>query len=300
MSVKLIPQKINNYPKELTEYFHKMSISSQYDIIGSSHYKNFIYNNDYDLNEYLKIKDTPSVLNNLYKIFLQKFIEANENPNQFITDFKCGEIKEPLRWNINTMKKGYQIIDNKKITFQECLLMNSTIKLDEVVFINGMATEITNNYFFKIGKQKLDTEIDIKKSLNEDFNKLIKEGKYFKALKRKASIYQFTHKNKLPKSLMDLFNSDDGRLYKTISDVNLIILLLALKGHKPTREQIINNLQFIKYFCSKITKFDLQFVSTDIDKICKITNNSTMIKNLEKLSNNLNKILNKDAKTVFK
>jgi hypothetical protein len=161
MSVKLIPQKINNFPKELTEYFHKMSISSSYDIIGSSHYKNFIYNNDYDLNEYLKIKDTPSVLNNLYKMFLQKFIDADKNPDQFITDFKCGEInEETIRWDINSMKKGYQQIGNKKITFQECLLMNSTIKLDEVIFLNGMVTEITNNYFLKVGQQKTERIIN--------------------------------------------------------------------------------------------------------------------------------------------
>ena len=152
--VKLEEQKLNNYPKELQDYFHKMSITSDFDIIGSAHYKNFAYTNDYDLNENFKTENNPKVLNNLYKLFLNKFTEAEKDPNQLITDFKCGELNgESVRWNYDNMKKGYQIIKNKKITFQECLLMDSTIKLDEVVFINGLASEITNNYFLKIGSK---------------------------------------------------------------------------------------------------------------------------------------------------
>ena len=36
-------------------------------------------------------KHTSTVLNKLYENFLNKFIEAEKDPNQFICDFKCGE-----------------------------------------------------------------------------------------------------------------------------------------------------------------------------------------------------------------
>jgi hypothetical protein len=298
--VKLEEQKLNNYPKELQDYFHKMSITSDFDIIGSAHYKNFAYTNDYDLNENFKTENNPKVLNNLYKLFLNKFTEAEKDPNQLITDFKCGELDgESIRWNYDNMKKGYQIINNKKITFLECLLMDSTIKLDEVVFINGLATEITNNYFIKIGNlgnYKQNTKDDIIKMLEESYDECIKEKKYFKALKRKFSIYQIKHPNQIQKKLLLLLNSNDGRLYKVISDLKLIILLLEFKGKKPTREQIINNLQTIKFFNSKITKFNLQFVANDIDRISTMTDKKSMIKNLEKLVDKLNTILNVDVK----
>ena len=65
----LSEQTINDYPEELQKYFHQMSISSEFEIIGSSHYKNFLYSNDFDLNEYYKAKETPHVLNKLYKNF---------------------------------------------------------------------------------------------------------------------------------------------------------------------------------------------------------------------------------------
>ena len=35
-----------------------------------------------------------------YKNFKKKFIEAQNNPNVFIIDFKCGMFRgEPVRWN---------------------------------------------------------------------------------------------------------------------------------------------------------------------------------------------------------
>lgn len=47
---------LNNYPDELQDLFHFMSISSNFDILGSSQYKNFIFNSDYDLNDHYKSK----------------------------------------------------------------------------------------------------------------------------------------------------------------------------------------------------------------------------------------------------
>ena len=296
----LTTQKISDYPEELQNYFHQMSISSEFEIIGSSHYKNFLYSNDYDLNEYYKAKDTPQVLNKLHNNFLEMFEEAQKNPNQYITDFKCGKIgEEPIRWNYENLKNGYQKINNKKYLFTECLLMDSTIKLDEVVFINGLASEITNNYFLKIGSKgnsKKNTKNEIIKMLKQNYEECIEEKKYFKALKRKFSIYQIRHPNKIPKTLLSILNSNSGRLYKTVNDLKLIILLLELKGRKPNHEMIINNLQSIKYYASKITKYKLDFLSNEIDRICEMKSEKNMIHQLEILADKLNNMLNNDVK----
>jgi len=296
----LTTQKISDYPEELQNYFHQMSISSEFEIIGSSHYKNFLYSNDYDLNEYYKAKDTPQVLNKLHNNFLEMFEEAQKNPNQYITDFKCGKIgEEPIRWNYENLKNGYQKINNKKYLFTECLLMDSTIKLDEVVFINGLASEITNNYFLKIGSKgnsKKNTKNEIIKMLKQNYEECIEEKKYFKALKRKFSIYQIKHPNKISKTLLSILNSNSGRLYKVVNDLKLIILLLELKSRKPTMNMIINNLQSIKYYASKITKYKLDFLSNEIDKICEMKSEKNMIHQLEILADKLNNVLNSDVK----
>jgi hypothetical protein len=103
----------------------------------------------------------------------------------------------------------------------------------------------------------------------------------------------------MSKQLLHLFNSDDGMLYKVINDLNLVILLLDLKGKKPTMEMILNNLQNIKYFASKIVKFKIDFITNDIDKICNIKNIKSIIHSLEILSDKLSKILNKDVKKLL-
>ena len=296
--IKLKIQRKHDFSNELQNYFKSMSITSEYELIGSSHYKNFIYNNDYDLNEYNNIKNTSNNLHKLYMNFLEKFKNIQNNPNAYITDFKCGEYKNvPIRWNYKSMLKGYQILNDQKILFEDCLRMNATIKLDEIVIINGLFTEITNNYFLFKHNNKNESKNEIIRNLSNNYNELIHEGKYFKALKRKASIYQINHKNKIQKTMLNILNSDDGRLYKCINDLHLLIILLELKEkHRPSLQMIMNNLQSIKYFCSKITKFNVSNVSNDIDKIVLLKDKLKIIKSIIELIDKLNTTLNKDAK----
>ena len=42
-------------------------------------------------------------------------------------------------------------------------------------------------------------------------------------------------------------------------------------------DMIINNLQSIKYYASKITKYKLGFLSNEIDKICETKSEKNMI-----------------------
>jgi hypothetical protein len=132
--------------------------------------------------------------------------------------------------------------------------------------------------------------------LKQNYEECIEDKKYFKALKRKFSIYQIRHPNKIPKTLLSILNSNSGRLYKVVNDLKLIILLLELKDRKPNHEMIINNLQSIKYYASKITKYKLEFLSNEIDKICEMKNEKNMIHQLEILADKLNNVLNSDVK----
>ncbi len=52
-------------------------------------------------------KDYPSIL---LSLFQKKYKKAEEDPNIFITDFKCGEIDNiPLRWDKESIKTGKQL-----------------------------------------------------------------------------------------------------------------------------------------------------------------------------------------------
>jgi hypothetical protein len=119
---------------------------------------------------------------------------------------------------------------------------------------------------------------------------LIGEKRYFKALKRLFSIQ--TLENRPSAKLIDLFNSDLGRLYKVISDINTIIQLFEQTFKTCSLDKIISNLQIIKYSASKIVSVNVNFVTSEIDSICKLRNTTKIKNKLEKLSEMLQKILN--------
>ena len=300
---KLKIQKDNDFPQELQKLFHFMDISSNFKLIGSSQYKNFLYSSDYDLNDYFKSNNTTNVLQNLHNEFKNKFKEAKLNPNMYITDFKCGQVsdKEPIRWNYKNIMKGYQLINKKRYNFIDCIMQKSIMKMDLIVFVNNIAVEITDNYFITIkNKSNFDKHDEDKnnsiKRLVIDYNQLIDEKRYFKAIKRLFSIQ--TIEGKPSKKLIDLFNSDLGRLYKCISDINTIILLLEQKFRNVPMNKIINNLQIIKYSLTKITDCNAD-KSIEIDNICKLKSKLEMKRKLESLVNQLNEKLNINCKSYL-
>jgi hypothetical protein len=297
--IKLESHKLSDYPQEIENIFHFLSISSNYFLIGSASYKNFLYSSDYDLNERYKAKDTETVLNKLYENFKEKFKVAKENPDYFIIDFKCSETNdgEPIRWGYGDIMKGYQTINNKRYNFTDCLLQKGVMKLDMIVCVNGVFTEVTDNYFVTIGKHKNyndQSKKEIIQNLILDYNEQIEDKKYMKALKRLFSIQAI--EGKPSKKLIDLMNSDSGRLYKTISDINTTIVLIEQTFKPVSLNKIKHNLQLIKYFSSKITTINSEFITKDIDNICETVSSKVKLKNgLEKLVNKLNGVLNKSV-----
>jgi hypothetical protein len=162
--------KLSDFPQQIQDIFHFLSISSNYFLVGSADYKNFLYSSDYDLNERYKANDTQTVLNILYDNFKEKFELAMKDPDMFIIDFKCGEDdkSESIRWTYKDMMNP-----KLKDKFMNCLVQKSTMKLDMIIFVNNSAVEITDNYFLTIGKHNNSdnqTKNDTLKSLVDDYN----------------------------------------------------------------------------------------------------------------------------------
>ncbi len=303
MSVKLKQQKTKDFNQDIQDVFHTLSISSKFELVGSSSYKDLLYNSDYDLTEAFKAKDTRAVLEKLTECFQEKFKIAKNSPDEYITDFKCGEIDgEPIRWNYKNMMNGYQTVKGKKIEFEDCLLMNSIVKLDMVVFINEFPNEFSNFYVLNIGNNESIgsnwTKQDVIKRLEDEYKELVKEKNYFKALKRLFSVEIL--KNKPSAKLLKLFNSDLGRLYKTITDLNIIILLLDQSFKHISLQRIRDSLQMIKQFASKISSVNVQFLSDEFDNLCTINSHISIIIKIEIIIVHLNDILNRSVKPFIK
>ena len=260
------------------EAFHLLSVNGSYRLIGGKRIRNLLYSNDYDLNESFNVMDNKKVLEKLYDHYLCIFNKCYHDKDYYILDFKCGHTQDdqPIRWSYDDMKKGYQTINNKKYRFVDCLMQkDNSVKLDAIYILDGEPLDITNNYFINIVSnkdeltEKHQMSVDkIVKELDEKMNAQIKEGNYFKALKRLMSKEIISQK--IDVNLLHFLNSDYGRFYKTIHDLN-VLLLLYENNFKPISTLfILNNLERIKEFTSQITYFNIEHI---LDKINYIVQN---------------------------
>ena len=277
----------NDYTDELNKNFNLISITKNYKIIGSSVNKLIEYHSDYDLNEYIESKKYEKIYNR-FKIIFKK---AKLDKNVFITDFKCGEINnEPIRWSYDDIIKGYK--DN--VSFIEALKNPKVCKLDIIVLIDNKLTEITNNYFFIKDEEPIHVKME---SLKNDYEKLINEGNYMKALKRLYSINKITNKaNKLNKVILQILNSDLGLLSKCRSDLDIVLLYIDNKWRPYDVNVVLHNLQLIKYELSGVI-MENNFSS----KIDNIKNNDNLINSIKNIRDIIyNYINNEIFKEFFK
>ena len=287
-------RNIKDFNNNLTSLFSVLGISGKYKIIGSSNIKNIRYNSDYDLESQFEVQDKnpESIYKKIYQHFKDIFISASKDPNQFIIDLKCGvdSSGEPIRWKKNNILNG----EDK---FIEALKQKSTIKLDLVYLLNGSFTEISDNYYLKVGNCtnfEKPTKKNIKKSVEEDYNTLIQNGNYYKALKRRFILNKLGGKKN--DKLIEFFNSSIGILNKAKSDIDTLIILFEQSFRPVKLDDIRNALQQIKQNLSYNLELDL---SSEIDAICKIKNRNEMEKVLVEVRTVLNNYINARAKKDF-
>lgn len=237
---------------ENKDIFAFLSIDGEQNLVGSRADKNIKYTADYDLKEKKTFKKTADVYFHIFNLFRDKFKEALENPNIWITDFKCGMFRgQPIKWNKVEMKRGYKNIDGYKILFTDCLQQNSIIKLDIIgIDKDHNITEYSDIYKIKVGDLNLTqnepNSEDEKNSFLTDFYGKVKYKKYFKALRRLYN-YAIVIKNKtLQNDLISIFNSSLGEDYKIMNDLNTLLMLLEQKFKPVDRNIILTHLKMMK------------------------------------------------------
>lgn len=289
----LTKRRITEFSQKLQNIFNFLSVSRKYRVVGSSALKEIKYNADYDLNELFeeKISDKNAVLNKLYEIFKKKFETAKKNPNIFITDFKCGENSdgEPLRWSYKDMMNGTKMLENGiLVSFQDCLLMKATIKMDVIALIDGQFIEFSDNYFLKIGDDgnffPHDMEPDhLMNTIRYDYEFYMRSARnYFKALKRLFAYYKMEgegkNEAKLDK-LVEFFNTETGLNYKLLSEIKTIQDVINQDFRIPELSDIRTNIRLI---LERLKGQDA--VRKILTSTLKITNKKSILQYLEKAS----------------
>lgn len=215
--------------------------------IGSSANPHIKYASDIDLQE---MNDTEAFFPTVLHKFQEKFIKAENNPNIFITDMKCGMFRGlPLRWDKHDIRRGFKIIDGLTIHFVNCLQQKSIIKMDIIALVNGIFTEFSNNYYFTFPDGFSTMPVQGNKLVDVmfmEFQNKMKDKKYFKALKRLYSFFKLNKNKKMQDNLIHFFNSDVGKLNYQINGLQIMEEVIGNSFRRVKKSDIVHNLLVIK------------------------------------------------------
>jgi hypothetical protein len=230
---KQIPQSLYPYVKVL-----KFSPKSPIKLMGSSGLKSQQYFSDYDLFSTVDKTDCEKIYRRLLTILknTSKWVQNPlGNPEMYFIEFKL-QTKDG---------KKLRRLDKFKL-FCEYFKNVDFIKLDFVIRLENRFIELSIIYSF--GKQ--DKIEDYKSSLNKDIRELMKEGKYYKVLKRIFSMRAKEPKNPdRDRRLIQLtrfFNSEYGKMYQDVSNLRAIETLSKQYKDELTKRKIEQNLKDLK------------------------------------------------------
>lgn len=278
-------KEVEDFPKAEQKIFSFLHLGGIQRIVGTTPIEQIKYTTDYDLFSYDKFENEPQVYELVYKMFKEKFNNAYSNPNLWITDFKCGNVKTiPIRWSREDINAGYKIIDDVRYDFTTCLQQKSMIKMDILSLINGILNEFSEVYFISFGKNQnyfseLSTKKELAKMVYSDALEYKEKGKYYKSLKRLFAYLRLNetkNKGRINK-LLKWFNSPVGKLATLKGDLEELELLIN-QNFRPVSEDIIKNQ--LKYIQDNVPENYKQLLGHLID-----------IQSLPKLTEGINQVM---------
>ena len=147
-----------------------------------------------------------------------------------------------IRWTPAEILKGSKKLrDGRTYTLEEAIQSPTITKLDITAYVNPERfVELSIIYVFKQNGKTLNedpSENSVTNSLRESIISLEHDKSYFKMAKRIYSLAGVVGNSKAQRKLARLFNSDVGRLYSIVSDLDTISQLYE-QGHKPDERRI--------------------------------------------------------------
>jgi len=135
-----------------------------------------------------------------------------------------------VRWTPDDVLKGKITLRNNRVmTLQEAFVSPTIIKLDAIGYIQSSRFVDFSIIYLLKNKGKAINNVDTKNeiwAIKQDLLYYLASNNYYKASKRLFTLANIKNDLKLIEQLTEMFNSDLGRLYSIISDLNTILFLL--------------------------------------------------------------------------
>ncbi len=219
-----VPQEIKNIMK------HTIIKNSSFKLLGSYTRQSVKYPSDIDIEIKIKSKDKKQIFNDIIESI--SYI-LNDNRSNLLVEIKI-QLKngEKNKWEDpnNDLKGLYSYYkDNfKNIDF---------IKIDYVLYYDEL---IEFNVMYKLNESKFN-KIKYIQDIKQDIDDLTKDNKYYKALKRLFLLYEMDGDDAKTKQLIDIFNSDIGKLNYERNILELIELIKEKKLNNKYIDNAIDN-----------------------------------------------------------
>jgi hypothetical protein len=236
-----ILQKRTNIENEIKEIATKIKFKDfKIELVGSASLQSQRYPSDFDF--FSEIKGNPKEIQRHVVSVLDYILNT---PNLYLIEVK-------YEYGNGEKKRFFYGDTFENLDYNDLIL----IKIDFVAIVNYVFKEVSIIYSLVPSKFNID-------SIKEDMGQLMKEGKYFKALKR-----QFILSKNNPKEILyltNIFNSLYGKDYQIANNIEAINKVYERYKDKVTKKKIMNNMKLL----------GISFVSRNIVK--------------KKLENKLNK-----------
>lgn len=203
-------------------------------VVGSASLLSQQYFGDFDALTAISTKETAK---NIYDEFNNIFKSIDSNTNLYFIEFKVQTAKNKIRYyredklNYETIKSNYADI----IFFKLDLSVWTDYHFVDFSVIYNLFTEKLSLPYFING-------------LNKDIEELVDNGQYYKALKRKYSVYKLRGDNEQMNKLNEVFNSDLGLKYKVASNLEAMDLVKEHYKDELTRKRMKINLDYLKLY----------------------------------------------------
>lgn len=255
---------------------------------------------DYDYKSTLKeIEENKQYIDKKQYYDLIKSIKPDPNLKEYFDMREKIRKIISLRWTPDEVLQGFKYVNEKPYNLSDSIKTFVT-KLD-MAFINmGFYTEISNIFTTESSSKYGLTFLPITPNI-QNYDEAIKynlleflvHNKYLKALKRLYSLGLQKKDMKLIYQLFPILTSNVGILNKANSIIKTCIDIMDKYGSKYNNE-IKLQLNNLKVFLSNIYQFDFDELKVD-----KKLDEKPSINKLEKLSDKLDEIVNKETKILI-
>ena len=276
-----------NYPDRVADVLEAMSLSKGKNliVIGSASLRSILYAGDYDTNESLESLSPAAVAKGLKDVVRR----LRKMPNVIVGDIKLGV-------DANGEEKHWSPGEFLTSNITPFIESGGRRKIDAVALVNGRYVELSTVYQYP---DEISSNKEYVEELKADIKEKVKEGDYWKALKRLFSIRRITNPKKAD-DMIPIFNGEFGLLYQVISDIGVLIYLLEL--HKGDKKLLSEEISGFKGRLSLIWK-NPEFLKKEpafdraLDKAA--SNPTDAVKILSHLDKEFRVILQKGAKSIY-